>query len=287
MTETPETPEHIFVFGSNLAGRHGAGSALHALRHHGAAYGIGAGRQGQAYAIPTKDAGIRTLSLDAIQMFVSIFLQYVGMHPDLQFDVVEIGCGLAGYAPRDIAPFFRGAPPNVILPESFVRILSDESHQIFREDFLTSTDVGEHMPDSVVIYTDGGSRGNPGPAAFGVRVERPDGSVIEEFGARIGTATNNVAEYRGLIAGLEWAASHEVDSVIFRSDSLLLVQQMRSVYQVRNVGLVPLHTKARGLAQRVSRVTYEHIPREKNTAADRLTNLALDDRLPTSGDRTI
>ena len=129
----------------------------------------------------------------------------------------------------------------------------------------------------VVAYIDGGARGNPGPAGYGVRIEAPDGTLIEEFGDSIGVATNNVAEYRALIAALEWGHARGHKSLHVRSDSLLLVQQMRGVYKVKNEGLKPLHGRARLLAHRIGRVTFEHVPREQNGDADRLANLALDE----------
>lgn len=128
----------------------------------------------------------------------------------------------------------------------------------------------------IVIYIDGGARGNPGPAGYGVRVEQEDGALIEEFGDSIGTATNNIAEYQALIAGLEWARRNDQVHVLVRSDSLLLVQQMRGVYKVKNAGLQPLHAKARLLAHAIGRVTYEHVGRAKNAHADRLANSAMD-----------
>jgi ribonuclease H / adenosylcobalamin/alpha-ribazole phosphatase len=128
----------------------------------------------------------------------------------------------------------------------------------------------------IVIYIDGGARGNPGPAGYGVRVEQEDGALIEEFGDSIGAATNNVAEYRALIAGLEWAKRNDQANVLVRSDSLLLVQQMRGVYKVKNAGLQPLHAKARLLAHDIGRVSYEHVGRAKNAHADRLANAAMD-----------
>ena len=129
---------------------------------------------------------------------------------------------------------------------------------------------------NVVAYIDGGARGNPGPAGFGVRVERPDGSLVEEFSESIGTATNNVAEYRGLIAALEWAKARGERDVHVRSDSLLLVQQMLGNYKVKNAGLQTLHAKARLLAGEIGRVTFEHVGRAKNAHADRLANAAMD-----------
>lgn len=106
----------IFVFGSNLAGRHGAGSALEALRNHGAIYGQGTGLQGRSYAIPTKDENLRTLPLATIRKHVADFITYASQHPELRFQVVRVGCGLAGYCDHQIAPMFFCAPLNCELP---------------------------------------------------------------------------------------------------------------------------------------------------------------------------
>ena len=133
------------------------------------------------------------------------------------------------------------------------------------------------MTSMIVAYIDGGARGNPGPAAYGVRVEQQDGSLIEEFGESIGVATNNVAEYRALLAALEWARTRGHRAVHVRSDSLLLVQQMKGVYKVRNAGLQPLHAQARLLAHDIGRVTFEHVGRALNAHADRLANTAMDE----------
>ena len=129
----------------------------------------------------------------------------------------------------------------------------------------------------IVAYIDGGARGNPGPAGFGVRVENADGSLIEEFAESIGVATNNVAEYRGLIAALEWARAHRHSALHVRSDSLLLVQQMLGHYKVKNAGLQPLHAKARLLVHEIGHVTFEHVGRAHNAHADRLANTAMDE----------
>lgn len=104
----------IFVFGSNLAGRHGAGAARTARLIYGAVYGVGQGRTGNAYAIPTKDHKIVTLPLEYINVYVQRFLKYARENPELQFKVTRVGCGLAGYTPQDIAPMFRGAPNNCV-----------------------------------------------------------------------------------------------------------------------------------------------------------------------------
>lgn len=111
--------EPIFVFGSNLAGRHGKGAAKHALEHYGAKYGQGQGRWGNSYAIPTKGYRLEVLPLDHIEAHVGRFLQYARAFPELSFKLTAIGCGLAGYSPSDIAPMFKDAPPNIELPPEF------------------------------------------------------------------------------------------------------------------------------------------------------------------------
>jgi hypothetical protein len=109
--------ERIFVFGSNLAGVHGAGSAKAAAQKHGAKRGVGVGPTGNAYAIPTKATWrSKALTLMEIQTYVWDFIVYARQHPSLTFDVVRIGCGLAGYEDAQIAPLFKGAPDNVNLP---------------------------------------------------------------------------------------------------------------------------------------------------------------------------
>jgi probable phosphoglycerate mutase len=128
----------------------------------------------------------------------------------------------------------------------------------------------------IVAYIDGGARGNPGPAGYGVRIEQEDGTLVEEFGESIGTATNNVAEYRGLLAALDWALANRHDRLHVRSDSLLMVQQMLGNYKVKNAGLQPLHARARALVHDIGHVTFEHVRRESNAHADRLANAAMD-----------
>ncbi len=135
--------------------------------------------------------------------------------------------------------------------------------------------------DAAVAYIDGGSRGNPGPAGVGVHIETPEGSLIEELRASVGTATNNVAEYRGLLAALTWALEHGCRRLHIRSDSQLLVCQMRGEYRVKNAGLQSLHREARELAARIGRVSFEHVPRARNQDADRLANLAMDEAAAT------
>lgn len=102
----------IFVFGSNLAGRHGAGAAKHAYLYKGAKHGMGIGHHGNSYAIPTKDTRIQTLPLKVIKSYVDVFVYYAQTHPELEFKVTRIGCGLAGYTDEQIAPMFMDAPSN-------------------------------------------------------------------------------------------------------------------------------------------------------------------------------
>lgn len=115
----PRVRSEIFVFGSNLAGIHGAGAAKFANYWYAAAYGIGRGRTGKSYAIPTKDADFNVRSLVEIAEDVTIFLQYARQHSNLKFLVTRIGCGYAGYSNDDIAPMFRGAPENCIFEQSW------------------------------------------------------------------------------------------------------------------------------------------------------------------------
>jgi hypothetical protein len=115
-------PHEIFVFGSNEAGRHGKGAALHARKEYRAEYGVGFGRTGDAWAIPTKDAKLRTLPIEKIEKYVAQFLTYAGAHPELLFKVTAIGTGLAGYRHEDIAPMFARAPANCRLPEEWQKL---------------------------------------------------------------------------------------------------------------------------------------------------------------------
>ena len=126
------------------------------------------------------------------------------------------------------------------------------------------------------LSTDGGARGNPGPAAYGYVLETPDGHVLDARGEAIGVATNNVAEYRALLAGLEKAVELGVDDLEVVSDSELLVKQMRGEYKVRNPALRELWLEAVGLAGRLRSVRYRAVRREHNELADRLVNEALD-----------
>jgi ribonuclease HI len=126
------------------------------------------------------------------------------------------------------------------------------------------------------LSTDGGARGNPGPAAFAYVLEGETGTVLAAHGERIGVATNNVAEYRALVAGLEKAAELGVDELEVISDSELLVKQMRGEYRIKNEALRALSLQAAAAGRRIGRVTYTAVRREHNELADRLVNEALD-----------
>ncbi len=128
----------------------------------------------------------------------------------------------------------------------------------------------------IVAYIDGGSRGNPGPAGYGVRIESPDGTILAELHGGLGIATNNIAEYNGLLAALQWAVDHGHPRVRIRADSELLVKQMRGEYRVKNPGLQPLYVRARLLVASLDEVAFEHVRRERNEEADRLSNLGMD-----------
>jgi probable phosphoglycerate mutase len=128
----------------------------------------------------------------------------------------------------------------------------------------------------ITAYIDGGARGNPGPAGYGVYIELADGTVQELHGA-LGIATNNVAEYNGLLAALSWAVDHGHRSVRIKADSELLVKQMRGEYKVKHPGLQPLVARARLLVGQLDTVTFQHVRREQNTDADRLSNVGMDE----------
>ncbi len=126
------------------------------------------------------------------------------------------------------------------------------------------------------LHTDGGSRGNPGPAAYAFVLEAEDGTVLDARGEAIGVATNNVAEYAALVAGLERAVEVGVSELEVVSDSELVVKQMRGEYKVKNRALQELSLEASRLARQIRDVTYTAVRREHNELADSLVNEALD-----------
>jgi len=135
----------------------------------------------------------------------------------------------------------------------------------------------------LTVACDGASRGNPGPAGIGVVIADPNGEVVAEIAEGIGIATNNVAEYTAAIRGLERARSLDAERVLLRSDSRLLVEQLAGRFKVKNAVLQRLHARARSLAEGFEEVRFEHVPRERNAAADRLANRGVDEWLAGEG----
>jgi ribonuclease HI len=128
----------------------------------------------------------------------------------------------------------------------------------------------------ITAFFDGGARSNPGPAGYGVYIVDDQGNVQAELHGSLGTATNNVAEYNGLIAALQWAIDHGLTQITIKGDSLLVIEQMRGNYKVKNEGLRPLYHQAKMLVMQIGDVKFEHVPREKNKDADRLSNVGMD-----------
>ena len=128
----------------------------------------------------------------------------------------------------------------------------------------------------VVANCDGGARGNPGPAGIGVTIRSPRSKVLAEISEAIGHATNNVAEYTAVKRALERAAELGATDLLVRSDSKLLIEQLKGNYRVKNPTLQRLHAEVRALAKRFGKIAYEHVPRERNRRADQLVNLAID-----------
>jgi len=135
------------------------------------------------------------------------------------------------------------------------------------------------MPSSpeIVAHIDGGSRGNPGPAAYGVAIETTQGQPVTAFAKFLGETTNNFAEYQGLLAALEYALSHGYPRLRVLTDSELMARQISGQYKVRSPDLKPLHEKARALIARLESFSIRHVYREHNREADRLANKAMDD----------
>jgi len=131
-----------------------------------------------------------------------------------------------------------------------------------------------------MLFADGGSRGNPGPAAGGAVLLDPRGELLEEIGAYLGIATNNVAEWTALVLGLEAAAKRGIRRLGVRLDSELVVKQLSGEYRVKHAGLQPLYRRAQQLLRGFSEVEVRHVPRKQNALADRLVNRVLDQKAP-------
>ena len=136
--------------------------------------------------------------------------------------------------------------------------------------------------NTVIAYVDGASRGNPGDAAYGVRVISKEGDEQAAFGGFLGTRTNNYAEYSGLLAALAWALDHEIHELEVVSDSELMVKQMNGKYRVKSPKLKPLFEEARAMSRKLERFRIRHVLRHENVDADRLANAAIDARGPFS-----
>jgi len=135
------------------------------------------------------------------------------------------------------------------------------------------------VPGTYILYTDGASRGNPGRAAIGAalyRVDDGDRTLVDQVSDDIGYATNNVAEYKAVVAGLEAASSHQPDRLLLRADSQLLIRQLEGSYRVKNPALQELFLEAKKLLRTIPEYVLEHVPREENVVADALANAALD-----------
>jgi ribonuclease HI len=130
----------------------------------------------------------------------------------------------------------------------------------------------------LTIFADGGSRGNPGPAASGAVVTDESGTVMREIGTFLGTTTNNVAEWTGLISGVEAALELGADEIVIRLDSELVIKQLTGVYRVKHPNMIPLHAKAKALLKKFRHVDIKHVPRRQNAAADAVVNAVLDAR---------
>jgi ribonuclease HI len=139
------------------------------------------------------------------------------------------------------------------------------------------------MKSKVTLFADGGSRGNPGPAAGGAVLIDERGAIIQEVGVFIGIATNNVAEWRGLIVGLSAALNAGIEDLSIRLDSELVVRQVTGVYRVKHPDLIPLHKTARGLLAKFKSTDIAHVPRAKNKEADAVVNRTLDEAMKAKG----
>lgn len=136
----------------------------------------------------------------------------------------------------------------------------------------------------IIAYTDGGARGNPGPAGIGVHITSSSGRTVKDIAEAIGHATNNVAEYTAVIRALETAIQMGERELLVRADSLLVLEQLKGVYKVKNKALMELHKQARGLMAQLGTVSFEHVPRAKNKKADALVNQAIDEWLAAGGE---
>lgn len=135
-----------------------------------------------------------------------------------------------------------------------------------------------NWPSQVIAYTDGASRGNPGPASVGIYITDTNGKSIQEVSEYLGEGTNNFAEYSAVIRALKLSIEHNVSNILIRSDSELLVRQLNGAYKVKSKSIIGLYKKVRELLSKIEQCSFEHVRRENNTKADSLANMALDER---------
>lgn len=161
---------------------------------------------------------------------------------------------------------------------AFSRLINTlEKDNVASEDWSNITNL-QHL-DKVKLFADGGSRGNPGPSSSGYVVLGMDNKIIEDKGLYLGITTNNQAEYTALKIGLEWCLEHGVQEVDVYMDSLLVINQMRGIYKVKNRDLWPIHTAIVELVKKFNKVSFTHVPREMNKLADSAVNRILDAEL--------
>lgn len=135
-----------------------------------------------------------------------------------------------------------------------------------------------NLPRKLFLYTDGAARGNPGPAGAGAFICEPDGTMVHEVAEYLGETTNNVAEYKALLAGLRQLVAMGAEEVAIRADSQLMVRQLLGEYRVKHPNLKPLFQEALALLKKIPHYSIEHVAREENTEADRLANQAIDEQ---------
>lgn len=168
--------------------------------------------------------------------------------------------------------------PLTDLTQLLIGILRQDS--VAQEIAATShTDVGKTTVDGVVVYTDGGSRGNPGPSAAGFVIIDASEKVIDQGGEYLGITTNTQAEYQAVRLGLEQVIVHSYKKAVFRIDSMMVVNQLRGIYRVKNRELWPIHERIRELVAQLDAVSFQHVPREFNQLADGMVNKTLDERI--------
>jgi dinuclear metal center YbgI/SA1388 family protein len=198
---------------------------------------------------------------------------------------VEVETSKAWRSPWSSAAGSAGAPSNrkaAAAASASTPAAAPTGKQSLFEAAPASSPAGASTPRHLRIRVDGGSRGNPGPGGIGVVLEDMDGRIVDTLGRTIGVCTNNVAEYKALLAGLELALKAGGEELEVLADSELLVKQLRGEYKVKNEGLKPLHQEAVGLLRQFRQVVIRHVPREQNSEADRLVNKALDEAAATS-----